>query len=67
MNGLMVSRSTLICFLLEEYVFEYKQYCKYIHRYSNLLELSAEDFEYHITGLRYSNFFLTDIYPESGF
>lgn len=46
-----------MCFLLEEYVFEYKQYCKYIHRYSNLLELSAENFEYHITGIRYSNFF----------
>lgn len=56
-----------MCFLLEEYVFEYKQYCKYIHRYSNLLELSAEDFEYHITCIRYSIFFLTDIYPESGF
>lgn len=56
-----------MCLLLEEYVFEYKQYCKYIHRYSNLLGLSAENLEYHITGIRHSNFFLADIYPESGF
>lgn len=56
-----------MCFLLEECVFEYEQYWKYIHRYSNLLGLSAENLEYHITGLRYSNFFLADIYPESGF
>ena len=55
-----------MCLLLEEYVFEYKQYCKYIHRYSNLLGLSAENLEYHITGIRHSNFFLTDIYPERG-
>lgn len=51
-----------MCLLLEEYVFEYKQYCKYIHCYSNLLELSAENFEYHITGIRYSNFFFLLIF-----
>ena len=36
-------------FILDEYEFQYKQYCQYVHRRSNLLEIAAYDVYEHIS------------------